>query len=111
MENRTFLDRVQGTPDRAPKGAIESEGRPLVPVFFDKLFSVPSREIKISGKPIPEPVLDDLCARFLLNIPECEKDNMIRLMFQGRYTNLLNFSVCKNCKSNAESRISTLVLH
>lgn len=63
-----FLDRVHATPDRQPKGAIESE--------------VPSREIKISGKPIPEAVLDDLCARFLLNIPECERDNMIRLMFQ-----------------------------
>ena len=84
MENRAFLDRVQGTPDRAPKGAIESEGKRPLHMIHANIFSVPSREIKISGKPIPEPVLDDLCARFLLNIPECEKDNMIRLMFQGR---------------------------
>ena len=55
MENRAFLDRVQATPDK-PKSCPDGEA--------------PPREIKLSGKPIPQDILDDLCARFLLNIPE-----------------------------------------
>ena len=31
---------------------------------------------------INQSVLDDLCSRFLLNIPTHEKDNMVRLCFQ-----------------------------
>lgn len=76
MSSRAFLDRVQATPDK--KG----------PSYIDQIVKEPAsspcpeRTIKISGKPIPQDVLDDLCARFLLNIPESEKDDMIRLMFQ-----------------------------
>ena len=28
-------------------------------------------------------VLDDLCSRFLLNVPEEEREDVIRLCFQG----------------------------
>ena len=38
MENRAFLDRVQGTPDRASKGAIESEGKEPSPLFVSNYF-------------------------------------------------------------------------
>ncbi|CAG5083694.1 Oidioi.mRNA.OKI2018_I69.PAR.g10438.t1.cds [Oikopleura dioica] len=64
-----YLDRVQATPERN-----SSENNPQnAPVI---------KEIKISGKPIPETIMDDLCARFLLNIPDSERLDMIRLMFQ-----------------------------
>ena len=59
-----FLDRVQATPEKSESS------------------ETPSREIKVSGRPIPESIMDDLCSRFLLNIPRTEKDDMIRLMFQ-----------------------------
>lgn len=70
MTSRVFLDRVQATPDKKDQ-LKESASSPC-----------PERTIKLSGKPIPQEVLDDLCARFLLNIPESEKDDLIRLMFQ-----------------------------
>ena len=59
MTSRVFLDRVQATPDKKDQLSKESAGSPC-----------PERTIKLSGKPIPQEVLDDLCARFLLNIPE-----------------------------------------
>ncbi|VDK63416.1 unnamed protein product, partial [Anisakis simplex] len=34
------------------------------------------------GAPIPEDVLNDICFRFLINIPEEEKSNVIRICFQ-----------------------------
>uniref|UniRef100_F1KRL6 m7GpppN-mRNA hydrolase n=1 Tax=Ascaris suum TaxID=6253 RepID=F1KRL6_ASCSU len=34
------------------------------------------------GPPIPEDVLNDICFRFLINIPEEEKSNVIRICFQ-----------------------------
>ena len=98
MTSRVFLDRVQATPDKKDQLTKESASSPC-----------PERTIKLSGKPIPQEVLDDLCARFLLNIPESgmsghhvvhlhtialnfkenfgfqtfeEKDDLIRLMFQ-----------------------------
>ena len=69
MENRSFLDRVQATPDKkinsAPDVTDQGGG--------GQSGSAPVREIKLSGKPIPQDILDDLCARFLLNIPESGK--------------------------------------
>ena len=65
MERYLAMDRVQATPEKT--------GDTIEP---------PSREIKVSGRPIPEEIMDDLCSRFLLNIPTTEKDDMIRLMFQ-----------------------------
>ena len=59
MTSRVFLDRVQATPDKKDQLTKESASSPC-----------PERTIKLSGKPIPQEVLDDLCARFLLNIPE-----------------------------------------
>lgn len=65
-----FLDRVQATPEKTG-GSNETPSRELL-----------VREIRVSGRPIPEEIMDDLCSRFLLNIPATEKDDMIRLMFQ-----------------------------
>ncbi|XP_071170155.1 m7GpppN-mRNA hydrolase-like [Mytilus edulis] len=36
----------------------------------------------ISSCPIPEYVLDDLCSRFIINIPEEERQDLIRIFFQ-----------------------------
>ncbi|CBY33635.1 unnamed protein product [Oikopleura dioica] len=66
-----YLDRVQATPERGNNAPESNQNS--APVI---------REIKISGKPIPEVIMDDLCARFLLNIPDSERLDMIRLMFQ-----------------------------
>jgi hypothetical protein len=59
-----FLDRAQATPEKS------------------SAMDTPERVIRISGRPIPEEIMDDLCSRFLLNIPSTEKEDMIRLMFQ-----------------------------
>ena len=63
-----FLDRLQATPEKSSSEVLTTD--------------TPTREIKISGRPIPEEILDDLCSRFLLNIPATERDDMVRLMFQ-----------------------------
>lgn len=40
---------------------------------------------RIATPVIPNSVLGDLCSRFLLNIPNSEKDDMVRLCFQIEY--------------------------
>ena len=82
MTSRVFLDRVQATPDKKDQLAKESASSPC-----------PERTIKLSGKPIPQEVLDDLCARFLLNIPESgTSDKRFSHSNIHRFKNILGIS-------------------
>lgn len=44
---------------------------------------------------IPQPLLNDLCSRFLINIPAVEKSNMVRLCFQIELAHWYYIDFCR----------------